>query len=167
MLGAPSAAVRSLVLSADASQILSLHANGQLQIFHMFGSPGETAVNVKPQGPSVAVKHRDPIPVKVLEPVLLLSHLEFMRPPPPQPSKQRQGIAGGGGGGGGGVGLSRLSPRSRRRRQLKEGAAGHFIETACFFPGLTTAFAHPAVILGCRNGMVVKYNLPGHVRHVG
>ena len=47
--------------------------------------------------------------------------------------------------------------QAQRQRQLKEGTPGHAIEAACFFPGLTLSFTHPAVVFGCRNGTIVKY----------
>jgi len=144
VIGAPNAGVRKIVFSADASQILTLHANGQLQLFHLFGSSGETSVKVKPSGPASMVKHRDQIPVKILEAVLWISHEDFMRPPPQKKKTKRV-----------------VNPEADRRAQMKKGAADHFIESAAFFPGLTMSMMHSAILIGCRNGTLVKYNLRG------
>jgi len=142
VLGAPSAAVRTMEFSADGSQLLVCHENGQVQMFQIHGSAEEEILYIRPLGPANLVSHRDPLPVKLLQATLRLSFVEFMRP------------------------LSDLrfstSNRARnvaRKEHLKASEEWYFVETATFHPSLTFSLGHASIMCGCRNGTIVKFNL--------
>ena len=141
VLGFPSAAVTAISFSADGAQILSTHANGHVQLFHLFGSLNEVVIHVRAPGPPDIMAHRDPFPVKILQSVMYISFVDLMRPSASVRSRNKSAAA-------------------VRKEQLKEGASTCFIECATFFPSFSmTSMQHSSIVVGTRSGVVVKYNL--------